>query len=693
MEREKLTKLYEAIKSDNEKLFTSFMLSKSDLNICFGRFPILSLCYLYKSYKILLKYEKYLMPINKFDVVPEYFQIYKDFKRYAKKSLRLYACSDKIVYPLEMLAVLDDRKLIKQKYKFLFKNEEILQNMQKIYTLNKKIQIIATREKFECEAKKFNLKQKIIAGVSAFVFVFLSIFSFAMVAIIKNLFGIGTERNPVRISTASELVLALKKGGQYYVLENDIVLANDFSVSEFSGTLIGNDKTIVINGEQSDSLIQNLSGTIDNVNFEFEFKDREFVKNFAILTQNNTGIIKNCDFYGIIKGKINSENIDGEIKDIFVSGVATENSGIIDGVQLELNSVIENLGETNAYLSGIVGVNKGSITNSKTLEAKFEADTVDLSGIAGENYGTISACENNTELDQISSKEWHPNCAGISMQNYSVIDTCVNNAKISSKSTRETADEEQEFYVYAGGVVCNNYKKILNSRNYGMIFAEGHVSVVFAAGIAALNVLDDNYSFEIQVQNGYQRKFVVCEIDKSKSTGNIYARSKKSAVYAGGISAVNNAQVNYSGFEGVIDADTNSDVTNEVVVFAGGVVGSNNHALLQNCYAKVEFENKPAEVESVVKAYGAVVGFIGNSKNYYQFVERVELAEAYNYITSNYYVSSESVPYSAYGRLTTYYDFLGNEVAYSFEKIGNDENYFIKVEDISDIPEEVRIYE
>ena len=40
-----------------------------------------------------------------------------------------------------------------------------------------------------------------------------------------------------------------------------------------------------------------------------------------------------------------------------------------------------------------------------------------------------------------------------------------------------------------------------------------------------------------------------------------------------------------------------------------------------------------------------------------------------------------------------YYDFLGNEVAYSFEKIGNDENYFIKVEDISDIPEEVRIYE
>ena len=693
MEREKLEKLYEAIKSDNEKLFTSFMLSKSDLAICFGRFPILSLCYLYKSYKILLKYEKYLMPINKFEVVPEYFQIYKDFKRYAKKSLRLYACSDKIVYPIEMLAVLDERKLIKQKYKFLFKNEEILQNLQKIYNLNKKIQIIATREKFECEAKKINLRQKIIAGTTAFVFILLSVFSFATVAIIKNLFGVGTEKNPIRISTLNEFELALEKGYKYYVLENDIVITNDFSVENFSGTLIGNDKTIILSGEQSDALVQNLSGKIDNVNFEFEFKDREFVKNFAILTQNNTGIIQNCDFSGIIKGEINSENIDGEIKDIFVSGVATENSGTIDSVRVELNSVIENRGETNAYLSGIAGVNRGTITNSKTLGGKLESDTVDLSGIAGENYGTISACENNAELDQISNKEWHPNCAGISMQNYSVIESCVNNAKISSKSTRETADEEQEFHVYAGGIVCNNYKKIINSKNYGEIIAESDISIVFAAGIAALNVLDDDYSFEVQIQNGYQRKYVVCEIDKSKSSGNIYARSKKSAVYAGGVTAVNNAQVNYSGFEGVIDADTNSDVTNEVVVFAGGVVGANNHALLQNCYAKVEFENKPAEVESVVKAYGAVVGFIGNSKNYYQFVEKIELAEAYNYITSNYYVSSESAEYSAYGRITIYHDFMGNEISYSFEKIGNDEIYFIKVDNIGDVPSEVRIYE
>ena len=97
----------------------------------------------------------------------------------------------------------------------------------------------------------------------------LSVLSFVSVAVMKDVFGIGTAKNPMHISTASELELALKKGYRYYVLENDIVLENDFSVEEFSGTLVGNDKTIVVSGSQSDAIIQNLSGTIDNVNFEF----------------------------------------------------------------------------------------------------------------------------------------------------------------------------------------------------------------------------------------------------------------------------------------------------------------------------------------------------------------------------------------------------------------------------------------
>lgn len=673
MEREKLVKLYEAIKSDNEKLFTSFMLSKSDLNICFGRFPILSLCYLYKSYKILLKYEKYLMPINKFDVVPEYFQIYKDFKRYAKKSLRLYACSDKIVYPLEMLAVLDDRKLIKQKYKFLFKNEEILQNMQKIYTLNKKIQIIATREKFECEAKKFNLKQKIIAGASAFVFMILSVFSFVMISVMRNSFGIGTEKNPLQISTASELELALKKGYRYYELKNDIVLANGFSVSEFSGTLIGNDKTIVINAEQSDSLIQNLSGKIDNVNFEFELKDKEFTKSFAILAENNTGTIQNCDFSGIINCKVNTE------EDVFVSGVVTQNDGVIDKVSVELNSVIDNMGEKNAYLAGIAGKNAGTITNTKTLEAKFEADTVDLAGIAGENHGTISACENNIKLDQISnSKNWNPNCAGISMINYGKIENSVNRAEIKAESTateKPVQDGQKgEIAVIVGGIVCDNYNEIKDSLNLGNVSAIGDVAMVYVGGIASRNVIEEVYSI----------------VEKSLANCEVVSKSKGNFAYAGGVTAWNSSEIVGSGFEGVIEANTNYDSMEYLNVFAGGVVGYNNNCKVEKSYADVTFRNKPEEVTNIIKMYGGVIGFIGVSSYYNTMISQfVGKGDGFNYVKNNYYVHNETTEYACYGRV---YDvFFASSTG--FEKVAADGELLIKVENISDIPEEVRIYE
>ena len=688
MEKENLRGLFEAIKSDNEKLFTSFMLSKSDLNISFGRFPILSLCYLYGAEKILFKYERYLEPINKFEIVPEYFEIYKTFKRKAKRALRLYADKTQIVYPIEMLAILDQRKFIANKYKFLFKNEDILNNLKKIYNLNQKIEITATRENFEVEQKNLKLSQKIIASILSFVFVVFASFSFISIIISGNVFGKGTKNSPIKISNEAEFITALLKGDKYYVLESDLTISKQVTVDRFSGTIDGKEFNVYMTANSSESLIKNLTGTIQNINFNYQINNEKIDKNYAFLAENNAGNIKNCSFFGEINTTINSD------KDTFISGVVVENSGTIDTIDVALSANVSNAGQTNAYLSGIAGVNKagGLISNANTLSGKFETDTVDLAGIAVENYGTILNSSNAIELVQISNKEWHPNCAGISMQNYALIDGCKNYAKISSKSTRETAEEEQEFHVYAGGIVCNNYKSILNSKNYGEIVGEGDVSLVFAGGIAALNVLDETYSYEIKIQNGREVKFVVCEIEKSKSTGKIYARSEKSSVYVGGVSAVNNAQITYCGFEGEIDANTNSTKENEVIVFAGGVVGANNHTPLQNCYADVEFKNKPAEVEKIIKTYGAVAGFIGNSRVYNEFLGQNGYSEGYNYIASNYYVVDESSPYSAYGRLTTVHDFFGTEITYSFEKIANDETYFIKVESIDNIPGGIRIY-
>ena len=51
-------KLLEAIKKDDLKSFSLLMPTNADLNLCYGRFPILSLLYMYSSFKILSKFEK-----------------------------------------------------------------------------------------------------------------------------------------------------------------------------------------------------------------------------------------------------------------------------------------------------------------------------------------------------------------------------------------------------------------------------------------------------------------------------------------------------------------------------------------------------------------------------------------------------------------------------------------------------------
>lgn len=667
MDKQTQEKIYMAIKSDDEKLFTSFMLSKSDLNLCFGRFPILSLCYLYNAYNILLKYEKYLMPINKFEVVPEYYSMYNEFKKRAKKSLRLYACEGKIIYPIEMLAVLDERNLIKQKYKFLFKNEEILQNIQKIYNLNKQIQIIATRENFECESQKVSLKQKIVAVIMSFMFVCLSVFSVFSICIVQKENGIGTKKYPIYISTATELETALKKGSKYYVLNNDIYLDKNVSVEKFSGTIVGNNKTIVLNENQAESIITNLSGNVLNVNFEFGLVDRLFLSSFAILTQNNTGMIKNCVFSGEIKCSVNAEN------DIFVTTVAVENNGTIENVMVSFDSKISNLGETNAYLAGIAGKNNGVILNTKTIAGKFESDTVDLAGIVGENYGTINACENNINLDQVSSKDWHPNCGGIAMTNYGTVESSVNNASIKAESmAQEKPTENNDLVVFAGGIVCDNYNLIKNCKNFGDVTAVSKISIVFAGGIACRNIIDEVYAL----------------VDKSLAKCNITSKSESYFVYAGGVVSRNYSEVTNSGFEGNIEANTDYNTTEYLNVYAGGVVGANETCKVENSYANVTFINIPPETENVIKIYGGVIGFIGFSSASNSLTGKLDKGSGFTYVTNNYFVANETVEYATYGRI---YDMIFGGYL-GFEKVSADGQYIISVESLSEIPDEVRIY-
>ena len=60
-------------------------------NLSFGRFPVLSLCILYKANKIIKAHKQILFNrVFKYKIIDEPFEVYKKFRDVAGRSLRLY---------------------------------------------------------------------------------------------------------------------------------------------------------------------------------------------------------------------------------------------------------------------------------------------------------------------------------------------------------------------------------------------------------------------------------------------------------------------------------------------------------------------------------------------------------------------------------------------------------------------------
>lgn len=666
MEKTELRNLFEAIKKDDVKSFSSIMLSNSDLNICFGRFPILSLCYLYDSYKILEKYEKLLMPIHNFNQVDEYYEIYLRFKRHAKKCLKFFVYEDKIVYPIEMLAILDERFIIRKYFKLLYKNDEILANLSKIYKLNKNIEVQATHQDIKIEKKKFNLKQKLITAICICLMVVFSAFSLASVLVVKNTYGIGTAKNPIKISTESELKKAAKKGIRCYVLENDITLTGDWIAKDFKGAIYGAGHTLFAGGYLSGGMFENLSGVIQDLVIDTDMDKITISQNYAILAKNSTGIIKNC----MISGDFEFESYSDE--EVYVAVFAATNSGEISNCTAKVSAKINNNRSSNVFLSAFAGVNNGVIVDSKTLSGKFEADTVDMAGIATLNNGVISGCENNISVSQTSSKEWHPNSAGVCVTNYGTVENSKNKAEIFAESTRTEAVLDGELAVICGGVVCDNYGVIKNSRNTGKVCGKGDVSVVYAGGIAARNILSDG-------------KYA--NITRSKSESEIEAFSKQDLVCVGGVAAYNSSEIINCGFVGTISALTNSTKT-DVITYAGGVVGYNRECQLEDSYAQVKFLNRESSKDKENCLFGGVAGFVG-TVSYVAMDFASYTAYGLYYVKNNHYVVDASFACPATGLES--YVMVGNIVNSVYVQVSAHTETFAAHQTLADISSEVII--
>ena len=616
MEKQEAKQIFEAIKKDDVNAFITFVVQKNLQNLSFGRFPLLSVCYLFGSSKIIDRFEKHLSRTSKFEKTFEFFEIYLRFKKCAKKSLRLYLDDDKFCHPIEMLAILDKREKIAKLYNLFFKNEEILTNLTKIYNLNHKTQIEAGADSFVCESKKLTSMQKFWLAVTCSVVVLFSLFSLVSVLAISNKFGVGTSKLPILVDSEQELVLALQKGDKFYKLQTDLTLESFERVQSFNGTLDGNNHTLEIKN-LSQSILEELSGTIKNLNLKIKKTPEKISQNYSIIAEKSTGNLEKVSIFANFDAKTEVET------DTYISAFVIHNEGLIKDSSLQVSANIENTNPTNCYFSGFAGINDGNIENCKATGGEIKTNTVDIAVCAVTNNKSIEGFENNVAIYQISGEEWNPNCSGVVINNLALVNNSKNNAKIEAVSVAEKEVEDAEgnlhmVEVFVSGIACQNAGNITKCKNFGDIVANANLSTVYAGGIVSLNTFQnlDGLIFGL--------------VKNSKNVSNITAIGEKSKCIVGGIVAYN--------LTAVTECGSNSTIKVSQDCIVGGIVG----------FSGIIFEMAVPKYISVVNNSYSDCHFIRSDetkpqKNY-TFASLVGLVQNYLYdvLSSNHYVVNES---------------------------------------------------
>ncbi len=493
LEREAQREILEIIKRDDLASFSALFKAGAIRNLSFGRFPVLSLCYLYGAKKITKNFERELAKVNDFRRVDEPFDIYKDFRRVAGKSLRLFFNENAVVSPLEMLAILHRDSALKRAWKGAYKNEKIEQNIEKIYTsfYSQYVKVLGTKirvglRKISGEKRKF--LSRCVVAVLAFILAVSSI----LTAVDFTIGGVAFS--PAKVYTNAQFLSAIA-GNARAVLMQDISLSGEQIGSDFRGEIDGAGHTIFVdfNGK---TLIKNNFGTIKNARIVYKiFEDETQISGSnALLCGSNFGNILDVDIEFSGGAEKVSLHIDKTLDGTYFAGVTVFNHGRIEGCDILIFAEISGSGSGDGNISGVAGENKGVVANCDVISGSvMDGVEVDVSGIIAKNLegGRVQNCTNFANLMQTSAIDsWSPTVAGVVGVNYGEIEGSRNSGQLKITSTFA---EESSAIAVCGGVCAMNYGKILTSKNAGEIEVTTNTLSVYCGGVVGVNDRDYNY--------------------------------------------------------------------------------------------------------------------------------------------------------------------------------------------------------
>ncbi len=560
---EKAKKLLAAIKKDDLTAFKKEF-NKDTEKYSFGRFPLLSLCYLYGSVKIALTYEKKLLSVSRYTIVEEDRESYYLFRKRAHRVLRLFVGARRPVSPLVMLALLGRHDSLKTLYPIAYKDETIREEIAYAAETIFGSVVEFGKNRIRIRRQHTPRLQKIttyVACALSIVIVACALLGYFLMPNDK-----GTEDSPVTISSEKQLVLALQNEG-YYKLADDVTLTVNPGTA-FKGSLNGNGHKVALSASSAGTVFSQTEGTIKDVEFVIDAGEVETSESLALLIAENTGTLENVKL--TVKGKISvkeKENAgeEQEQETVYISAFVGQNSGIVSGCAITCDLTADNPGGRNAYLSVLVSENSGTVTKCST-SGKVASTTTDLAGLVAENKegGVISGCESNASLSQeTSQKGWSPNVAGVCLHNYGTVSDCLSKGSVTATCELESTDstEEQSEVVYLGGISCINEGTIENCRFDGEIAGKSQGALFYVGGVVSLNT----------------GTIVGCV-----SSGSLKTEAKESRSFVGGIAGINyygleNNTYRFGSVENAVVSvriECLSEDTNDVN--AGGIVGFNN---------------------------------------------------------------------------------------------------------------------
>ena len=547
--------LLDAIKKDNVKAFGRIIQDAECLLFTYGRFPVLSLCYLWDSWKIISKYESRLISIKEgFIEVDEDIPSYSRFKRHANRALRLYADSDRVVLPIEMLAILGKNIRLSRVIKKYGIEDKQSKRVERIYSMSRKQTAKIDGKNITISKEKISpskLCTIIICLVVSVIMIAASTLFFAHTFNLKQ----GSESDPFIITNAKQLDKMLSS--EYYcVLDDDIKI--DAKGYKFYGNLDGKGHSLIIENAEI-SLFQELKGSIHNVKLVISASTYNAEDHLSPVVQYNDGTIENVEI-DISNSTINvADNLvdNNENKTRFIGVICALNYGSIKDTKVKVNGLnLVGSPKIDSTFGAITGCNMSTIENCITESGDISTNTIDIGGLVGENNGYILSSTNKANISQTTNSEnWSPNIAGIAFKNNGSIENSINYGNITVNHTLENIENNLSCTV--GGISAANYATIYHCKNEGNINITVHGMQVIAGGIAGMNYA--------------QLIGVTPQINNCGSLSSITINNKgnNEQLIGGIVGYITGSQV-LASFTDVNIIDNNTETT---LSFLGGIVG------------------------------------------------------------------------------------------------------------------------